>query len=185
MDNTKGSSGPNQPQFDLLSAARRIEIAAEQVYQSGVDWATFYRRVLGESGVVREVFSTAEQWEQFKRTPAYDRIQEMLADLRRKADASGKKKSRSSEGGAVGTESHRVHEPTQMITIRIPASLHKGLLAEADELGTSMNQLCISKLLQLVEQKLVPASKRERSSRGRSTSADSKDGTDWLESLVT
>ena len=38
-----------------------------------------------------------------------------------------------------------------MITVRIPKSLHDYLRAEAQDKGTSMNRLCIAKLLQVVE----------------------------------
>ena len=39
---------------------------------------------------------------------------------------------------------------------RLPKSLHESLRHEAHERKTSMNQLCISKLLQIIDEKLVP-----------------------------
>ena len=48
-------------------------------------------------------------------------------------------------------------EPTRVITVRLPKSLHEALRAEAHTRQTSMNQLCISKLLQIIEQQFVPA----------------------------
>jgi predicted HicB family RNase H-like nuclease len=47
-------------------------------------------------------------------------------------------------------------EPIQMITVRLPKSIHDALLKEAARYGTSMNKLCISKLLQVIEQRFVP-----------------------------
>ena len=42
-------------------------------------------------------------------------------------------------------------EPTRVITVRLPQSLHEALQAEAHLHQTSMNKLCISKLLQVIE----------------------------------
>ena len=47
-------------------------------------------------------------------------------------------------------------EPTQVITVRLPKSLHEALRVEADEHHTSMNKLCISKLLQFIDHERVP-----------------------------
>jgi hypothetical protein len=47
-------------------------------------------------------------------------------------------------------------EPTRVITVRLPKSLHESLRAEAHDRRTSMNKLCISKLLQVVDEELVP-----------------------------
>ena len=54
---------------------------------------------------------------------------------------------------ATDTES----EPTRVITVRLPKSMHEYLRTEAHDLRTSMNKLCISKLLQVIEQDLIPA----------------------------
>ncbi|MEM1304746.1 MAG: hypothetical protein AAGG46_07605, partial [Planctomycetota bacterium] len=47
-------------------------------------------------------------------------------------------------------------EPTRVITVRLPKSMHEYLRTEAHDLRTSMNKLCISKLLQVIEQDLIP-----------------------------
>ena len=44
------------------------------------------------------------------------------------------------------------HEPTRVITVRLPKSLHEALRAEAHDHKTSMNKLCIAKLLQVLEE---------------------------------
>jgi predicted HicB family RNase H-like nuclease len=44
-----------------------------------------------------------------------------------------------------------------VITVRLPKSLHESLRAEAHDRRTSMNKLCISKLLQVIDDELVPA----------------------------
>jgi predicted HicB family RNase H-like nuclease len=48
-------------------------------------------------------------------------------------------------------------EPTRVITVRLPKCLHEALRAEAHEHRTSMNKLCISKLLQFIDEGMVPA----------------------------
>ena len=42
------------------------------------------------------------------------------------------------------------NEATRVITVRLPESLHEALKAEASDHNTSMNKLCISKLLQVL-----------------------------------
>ena len=48
-------------------------------------------------------------------------------------------------------------EPQRVITVRLPKSMHEALKEEAKQHRTSMNKLCISKLLQVVDDELVPA----------------------------
>ena len=48
------------------------------------------------------------------------------------------------------------NEPTRVITVRLPKSLHESLRTEAHEKRTSMNKLCISKLLQMIDDELIP-----------------------------
>jgi predicted HicB family RNase H-like nuclease len=47
-------------------------------------------------------------------------------------------------------------EGDQVITIRLPKSMHAALKDEAHGFKTSMNKLCISKLLRIIDQELVP-----------------------------
>ena len=70
----------------------------------------------------------------------YAEIQQMLAKLRER-------------GGSPPDAS----EPTRVITVRLPKSLHESLRTEAHEKRTSMNKLCISKLLQMVDEQLIPS----------------------------
>ena len=47
-------------------------------------------------------------------------------------------------------------EPTHTITVRLPKSVHEALRDEAHEKRTSMNKLCVSKLIQAIDAALVP-----------------------------
>jgi len=81
---------------------------------------------------------TPEEFAAFEKTDEYSEIQQMLAKLRERTGS-----------GADGKE------PTRVITVRLPKSLHESLRAEAHDRKTSMNQLCISKLLQMIDGELV------------------------------
>ena len=114
---------------------------ADEIFRQRPSWVTFFREVLGVDGIVRQVHSTSEALSQFEQTPEYQKIQQMLAKLRENdADLPGGPR-----------------EPTRVITVRLPKSLHESLRAEAHDRHTSMNKLCISKLLQVVDDELVPA----------------------------
>ena len=113
---------------------------ASELFRQGPDWVTFFREVLGVDGVVRKVFTNQDELTKFEQTPEYADIQQMIAKLReRNGDpADGR-------------------EPTRVITVRLPKSLHESLRTEAHERKTSMNKLCISKLLQMVNDQLIPS----------------------------
>jgi predicted HicB family RNase H-like nuclease len=113
--------------------------AARQLYESEPDWVTFFREILGVDGVVRRQFTRLEELTAFEKSPEFEQIQKWLVKLREQKNA-------------TDTES----EPTRVITVRLPKSMHEYLRTEAHDLRTSMNKLCISKLLQVIEQDLIP-----------------------------
>ena len=114
--------------------------AAYELYCHNPDWVVFFREILGLEGVVRRNFPTRESLLEFERTETFGKIQHMLGKLREQVVASP-----------------GVQEETRVITVRLPKSLHDALKAEAHEYRTSVNRLCISKLLQFIEDELVPA----------------------------
>jgi len=120
--------------------------AARQLYESEPDWVTFFREVLGVDGIVRRQFTRLEDLTIFEKSQEFEQIQKWLVKLRE-------------QKSATDTES----EPTRVITVRLPKSMHEYLRTEAHDLRTSMNKLCISKLLQVIEQDLIPT---ERTSAG-------------------
>jgi predicted HicB family RNase H-like nuclease len=114
---------------------------ADEIFRQRPSWVTFFREVLGVDGIVRQVYNAPETLSQFEQTSEYQKIQQMLAKLRENdSDLPGGPR-----------------EPTRVITVRLPKSLHESLRAEAHDRHTSMNKLCISKLLQVVDGDLVPA----------------------------
>jgi predicted HicB family RNase H-like nuclease len=131
---------------------QQILQTARQLYEQEPDWVTFFREVLGVDGMVRAAFASLEELATFERSEEFEQIQKWLVKLREQRNA-------------TDTES----EPTRVITVRLPKSMHEYLRTEAHDLRTSMNKLCISKLLQVIEQDLIPT---ERS--GGSSSSDRK-----------
>ncbi len=112
---------------------------ARQLYETEPDWVTFFREILGVDGIVRRQFTRLEDLTAFEKSPEFEQIQKWLVKLREQKNA-------------TDTES----EPTRVITVRLPKSMHEYLRTEAHDLRTSMNKLCISKLLQVIEQDLIP-----------------------------
>ena len=125
-----------------------IKFAAEKLHADQVDWTVFYREILSLRGMIRRHFPTKKAMAKFEQSEAYREIQRMLAELRKRTNA---KKLLAPQDTA--TESNEV---TKVITVRIPKSMHEALQIEAYEHRTSMNKLCISKLLQHIENDHVP-----------------------------
>ncbi len=113
---------------------------AQDLYQQNPDWVTFFREVLGIGGLVRQTFIDIETLTIFEKSDEYEEIQHMLAKLRERIVPS-------TDG----------NEPTRVITVRLPKSLHESLRTEAHDRHTSMNKLCISKLLQVIDEQMIPA----------------------------
>ncbi len=122
--------------------AKRHEVhrIATELFKQQPDWVTYFRKVLGVDGIARQLFPTAPEMTALEQSPEYNQIQQMLAKLRER-------------GGSPPDAS----EPTRVITVRLPKSLHESLRTEAHEKRTSMNKLCISKLLQMVDEGLIPS----------------------------
>jgi predicted HicB family RNase H-like nuclease len=124
-----------------MEKLQAIQQRAEELFnKENIDWATFFREVLGVNGIVHQSCPTPEAMAEFEKTTQYQEIQSMLSRLREKS-------------AQVSVSD----EPTRVITVRLPKSLHESLRAEAHTRQTSMNQLCISKLLQYIDQQFVPA----------------------------
>jgi predicted HicB family RNase H-like nuclease len=122
--------------------------SACQIFDQEPDWVTFFREVLGVDGIIRREFTRLEDLTAFEKSPEYEQIQKWLVKLREKKNA-------------TDTE----NEPTRVITVRLPKSMHEYLRSEAHDLRTSMNKLCISKLLQVIEQDMIPTERTSTPSR--------------------
>ena len=133
----------------MSEKSQEIYRIAHELFSQKPAWVTFFREVLGLGGIIRQAYPTAADLVEFEKTEEYIEIQHMLAVLR---------------GGPMPPSEDE--EPTRVITVRLPKSLHESLRAEAHDRKTSMNKLCISKLLQVVDQELVPHESYSASSNG-------------------
>lgn len=112
---------------------------ARELFEQNPDWISFFREVLGIGGLVRQAFPDADAITAFEKSVEYEEIQHLLAKLRERTVPL-------SDG----------NEPTRVITVRLPKSLHESLRTEAHDRHTSMNKLCISKLLQVIGEEMIP-----------------------------
>ncbi len=130
----------------LKNAEEQQKLVHEEIHRKAFalfslspDWVTFYRKVLGLDGIVRRHYRDQDALAEFEQTEVYAAIQQMLTKLRE-----------------FGNPDRETGEPTRVITVRVPNSLHATLKSEAHEHQTSVNKLCISKLLQWIDDELVP-----------------------------
>ena len=129
------TSTPALSQEERCQTVCRI---ANETYGKTKDWLVFFREILGVNGLVRRLYTTPDELASFEKTQEYADIQKMVKRLRDKPNAQ-------SEG----------QEVTRVITVRLPASVHEFLKAEAHDRKTSINQLCIAKLLQVMDGEAV------------------------------
>jgi predicted HicB family RNase H-like nuclease len=138
---TTMTHAPHHFQQPTEEKTREVHRIASELFRQQADWVTFFRKILGVEGIVRRLFTTSAELTALEQSPEFAQIQQMLAKLREAANNSG-----ASEDS----------EPTRVITVRLPKSLHEFLRTEAHEKKTSMNKLCISKLLQVIDEDLIP-----------------------------
>lgn len=139
-DTENGTESQEQTRQQVLQAAFKL-----YSLDPPPDWVRFFREILGLTGVVRRTYRTPEELAEFEQSKEYAEIQRMLTELR--------------EQTAVPEDPN---EPIRVITVRLPKSLHEALRVEAHEHQTSMNKLCISKLLQFIDNQMIPRERWKR-----------------------
>lgn len=107
---------------------------ATRMFAHQPPWISFFRELLGVGGQIRKLFPSPVEFAEFEKTPEYAEILAMLSQLRKR-----------------GEPQKDEEEPTRVITVRLPKSLHESLRAEAHQRNISMNKLCISKLLRAID----------------------------------
>jgi predicted HicB family RNase H-like nuclease len=116
------------------AATTAVLHVAERLYGMNPEWVVFFREVLGVDGIVRRTFRDPDALSRFECSPHYARIREMLDALRVRQQ-----------------ERPADRETQRVVTVRMPRSLHETLKAEADQMRVSINTLCISKLMKLLD----------------------------------
>ncbi|PQO42112.1 toxin-antitoxin system HicB family antitoxin [Blastopirellula marina] len=117
-----------------------VVLVAREFFRNVPDWVTFFREIVGVEGVVHRLFPQPEEFTKFEQSEEYSEIQLMIVKLRERTNVQNEAK-----------------EPTRVITVRLPKSLHESLRVEAHSRRTSMNKLCISKLLQVIDDSMIPS----------------------------
>lgn len=141
------SAAARKPEVELSSERKRQALLhAQQMFAKQVDWLTYFREILGVDGIVRQLFPTQAEYLAFETTPEFAEIERQLFKL---------KSERRNPAPKV--------EPTRVITVRMPESLHEALRAEALDHQTSINKLCIAKLLQAISGEIAPPARRHES----------------------
>lgn len=113
--------------------ANAVLRVAEDLHAMEPTWIVFFNEMLGVEGHAHRAFPEASDYKAFECSPQYARIRELLNDLR------------SRQPDIHSQESRRV------VTVRMPLSLHESLKAEARQYRVSINQLCISKLIRMLD----------------------------------
>ena len=155
-----------------LAPAPEFEARCNQMFSLANDlfghaptWVCFFREVLAVDGLARKLFPTEEEYSQFMATSHYDQLLQMLTALRSR-----------------DLPENDPNDPQRMITVRLPKSLHEALCEEAGRLNISVNKLCISRLLQVLDQKMVPETVSKP--RGRKPRSRTKPETEANRSAV-
>ena len=106
---------------------RQFGAISRELYRQTPDWVTFFRETLGVGGIARSLFPTQDEYVAFEASSEFAGVQRLLGLLRQ-------------------TTSRAAQEPTRVITIRLPKSLHDELKSQSKDLGISMNKMCVSRL---------------------------------------
>ncbi len=146
-----------KPAHEFDARCQQAFDIANDLFGNAPTWVCFYRELMGGDGMIPLLFPLNDDFGQFLRCEQYHQIQMMLTALRSR-----------------DLPENDPNDPQRMITVRLPKSLHEALCEEAGRLGISVNRLCISRMLQLLDPKMIPetASKpRGRKPRTRKVAA--------------
>lgn len=130
---------------------------ANDLFGNAPTWVCFYRELMGGRGLIPLLFPANEDFGRFLRTEQYHQIQLMLTALRSR-----------------DLPENDPNDPQRMITVRLPKSLHEAMCDEAGRLNISVNRLCISRMLQLLDPKMIPETQSKP--RGRKPRSRARQG---------
>lgn len=135
---------------------------ANDLFANAPTWVCFYRELMGGNGLINVLFEDLNDYGKFLRTEQYHQIQLMLTALRSR-----------------DLPENDPNDPQRMITVRLPKSLHEAMCDEAGRLNISVNRLCISRMLQLLDPKMIPETQsKPRGRKPRTRSAKTAENCD-------
>jgi hypothetical protein len=120
-----GVAGVERQAEEMLRLARGLAERTDK-------WAEVHNALFGVGGEMSRRFPSEKERLAFSKTPEYQRIWDIIRELR-------------GEGGWLGTL-ERASMASGNVSLRLPQSLHAALLEEAEQEGVSLNQLCVAKL---------------------------------------
>ncbi len=123
-----------------------VEIASE-LFGVAPTWVAFFREVFARDGVIQALFAESDR-KGYESSAEHSQVLEMLTTLRSR-----------------DLPENDPSESQRMITVRIPKCVHDYICDEANALDVSVNKLCISRLLQRSDERMIPTSQQKR--RGR------------------
>lgn len=127
------------PASDFDARCQQAFDVANDLFGNAPTWVCFYRELMGGRGLIHALFDNNTDFGRFLRTEQYHQIQMMLTALRSR-----------------DLPENDPNDPQRMITVRLPKSLHEAMCDEAGRLNISVNRLCISRMLQLLDPKMIP-----------------------------
>jgi predicted HicB family RNase H-like nuclease len=114
-------------------AKQALEFARQVRDREDATWIDLHNALFGIGGKLFELFPTDRDRSAFMKTDEYDALHEMISEMR-------------AERGDPPPLAERLSSAAGHISVRMPASIHAALIAEADAEGVSLNQLCVAKL---------------------------------------
>ena len=127
--------------YSFANRAQRLLNEATAIFLKCDNWLDYFRQVLDFDGIIYEEFKLPSDRCQFWETRQGWIIQRQLAKLFAQYE----------HARAVA-----VDEPTRVITVRLPKSMHHWLKDDAHDSHVSLNQFCIAKLLRICPPVLLP-----------------------------
>ncbi len=128
------TTAPRSPLDRREQDANAVLQVAKRLHAMEPEWVVFFSEMLGVDGHAQRMFPDRDELAAFECSPQYARIRELLDDLRSRQAEAPKRQSR------------------RVVTVRMPRSLHETLKAEARRLGVSINQLCVTKLIRILDE---------------------------------
>lgn len=123
----------------FVDRCRQAFEVANDLFANAPTWICFYRELMGGNGMLHLLFDNNKDFGAFLRTDQYHQVQLMLTALRSR-----------------DLPENDPNDPQRMITVRLPKSLHEAMCEEAGRLNISVNRLCISRMLQLLDPEMIP-----------------------------
>jgi predicted HicB family RNase H-like nuclease len=112
----------------IEARAKQLLAAAKRKAKRAQEWTELHNAVYGIGGKLVELFPTQKERLAFSRTAEARAVNELIDELQSRT----KPKAAARQNGTI--------------IVRLPASIHTALSAEAEAEGTSLNQLCLAKL---------------------------------------